>query len=118
MLPLNLLTLWQADAKAQPGRLKAVTAQNSLVEEFCGNTTDIQDDSSPSATPTSLPASQSEKRVSNGAIGGIVVGAVSGVALLGGVCFVLLRKNGSEGSKLRWSRRNCRRRHIIVDRTY
>jgi hypothetical protein len=97
----GVFTLWQANTTPKTNDIVAVDKQNNMVSEFCASSTG----GSPSATsvPTSFvtsPPQNEESKLSSGAIGGIVVGAVGGMAILGVVGFFLYRRRGSNGTEI------------------
>ena len=96
-------SVWQANTGPRTSEIVAVDKQNNMVSEFCAN----------SAGPTSLPTSfitpppqNEESKLSSGAIGGIVVGAVGGLAILGAIGFFLYRRRGSGGATTHVSRKS------------
>ena len=88
-------SIWQANTGSKASDIVAVDKENNMVSEFCANSTD---DSSSGSLPTSsvTPPPQNEgSKLSGGAIGGIVVGAVGGIAILGAIGFFMYRRRGS-----------------------
>lgn len=92
-------SVWQADTGSKTSDIVAVDKQNNMVSEFC--TDSAGGSSSTTSLPTSsvTPPPQNEgSKLSDGAIGGIVVGAVGGIAILGTIGFFLYRRRGSGGA--------------------
>ncbi|KAF2632492.1 hypothetical protein BU25DRAFT_470146 [Macroventuria anomochaeta] len=85
-------SVWQANTGSKTSEIVAVDKENNMVSEFCANST------GPTPLPTSsiTPSPQNEEsKLSGGAIGGIVVGVVGGLAILGATGFFLYRRRGS-----------------------
>lgn len=89
-------SVWQVNTGSKTSDIVAVDKQNNMVSEFCANS------SGGSSSATSLPTSsiksppQNERsKLSGGTIGGIVVGAVGGIAILGTIGFFLYQRRGS-----------------------
>ncbi|KAF2450959.1 acid protease [Karstenula rhodostoma CBS 690.94] len=92
-------SIWQANTASITSDIVAVDTQNNMVSEFCANSTGGSSTatSSPTSSVTSPPQNE-ESKLSGSAIGGIVVGAVGGIAVLGTIGFFLYRRQGSHGA--------------------
>jgi predicted lipid-binding transport protein (Tim44 family) len=92
-------SVWQANTGSKTSDIVAVDQQNNMVSEFCANSTGRSSSatSAPSSSATPPPHSEGST-LSGGAIGGIVVGAVAGIAILGAIGFFLHRKRASSGA--------------------
>jgi hypothetical protein len=92
-------SVWQANTGSKTSEIVAVDKQNNMVSEFCANSTGGS--SSATSLPTSSvtpPPPNEGSELSGGAIGGIVVGVVAGIAILGAIGFFLYRRRGSGGA--------------------
>jgi hypothetical protein len=85
-------TLWQTDTAARKRALQALDEGNRVVTEYCtrDNGTNQPTDIPPLATATLTP--EPSHGLSDGAIGGVVVGTITFIAFLGAVIFWFWRK--------------------------
>ncbi|KAF2797490.1 hypothetical protein K505DRAFT_372428 [Melanomma pulvis-pyrius CBS 109.77] len=96
----NTFSLWQADVRAEMGRLSSLDEKNDVSDVFCGDETktDIHHSLGPSPTSSSAspPPPPSPMHLSGGAIGGIGAGAIfSIVSFIVIGCVILRRKRES-----------------------
>lgn len=92
-------SVWQVKIGSKTSNIVAVDKQNNMVSEFCANSSGSS--SSATALPTSsitAPPQNKGSKLSGGTIGGIVVGAAGGIAILGIVGFFLYRRRGLGGA--------------------
>lgn len=88
-------SVWQANTAPTDSKIVAVDKANNEVSDFCTNST------APTPLPSSstAPAAQNQgSKLSGGAIGGIVAGAVAGLAILGAIGILLLRRRRSRNA--------------------
>lgn len=99
-------SIWQANTGSKTSDIVAVDKQNNMVGGFCADSADgsssvVSLPTSSASIPTSssgIPPLQNEgKKLSAAVIGGIVAGAVGGVAILGMIGFLLRRRRMSGG---------------------
>lgn len=91
-------SVWQANTAPTDSKIVAVDKANNEISDFCTN----------SMAPTHLPSSSTapsavqnqNSKLSGGAIGGIVAGAVAGLAILGAIGILLLRRRRSRNATL------------------
>ena len=92
-------SVWQANTGSKTSDIIAVDKQNNMVSEFCADSADSSSSAIPSPTSSATPPPQDEgSSLSGGAIGGIFIGAVGGIAILGAIAFFLYRRRGSGGA--------------------
>ncbi|UPX13925.1 uncharacterized protein EKO05_0004420 [Ascochyta rabiei] len=92
-------SVWPVNTESKAPNIVAVDKQNTLVREFCPNSTGGSSDAT--SLPTSSVASPPQDvgpKLSGGAIGGIIFGAVGGIAILITIGFVLYWRRGSRGA--------------------
>ena len=88
-------SVWQANTAPTDSKIVAVDKANNEISDFCTNST------APTPLPSSstAPAAQNQgSKLSGGAIGGIVAGAVAGLAILGAIGILLLRRRRSRNA--------------------
>ncbi|KAK2787604.1 hypothetical protein FQN53_005054 [Emmonsiellopsis sp. PD_33] len=91
-------TVWAANPTRDQD-LVGVDTRNTVVEEFCAKNAPLgSSGSSPSDSPESNGAPTSSKSLSGGAIAGIVIGAVAGIAILAAGLFLYISKRKKAGS--------------------
>ncbi|KAF2847926.1 hypothetical protein T440DRAFT_537853 [Plenodomus tracheiphilus IPT5] len=92
-------SVWQVNTGSKTSNIVAVNGQNNMINEFCANSTDGS--SSATSLPTSSikpPPHNETSKLSGGAIGGVVVGGVGGIAILGAIGFFLYWRRGPAGA--------------------
>jgi hypothetical protein len=95
----GMFSVWQANTGSKTSNIVAVDKQNNMVGEFCANSTGGSSSTTSLPRSSATPPPQNEgSKLSGGAIGGIVVGAVGGIAILGIIGFFLYRRRGSRGA--------------------
>ena len=85
-------SVWQANTAPTDSEIVAVDKASNEVSEFCTSST------APTPPPSSSTAPSAQKensKLSGGATGGIVVGAVAGLAILGAIGFLIFRRRRS-----------------------
>lgn len=84
----NSFTLWQAETDADSSSLQAVGEDGEPTGEACDGPPNNGNQTSPTPSASTTPSGSSGIRLSGGAIGGIVVGVLFGVAAFGfsGIC--------------------------------
>ena len=88
-------TLWQVDAKAEPGAIKAIGENGEIVERFCANASEVID-VAPSPTSSGISISIStDGGLSGGAIAGIVIGAIVAITVIAAFAFIIFRRRRS-----------------------
>ncbi|KAF5845870.1 hypothetical protein GGP41_008382 [Bipolaris sorokiniana] len=87
-------SVWQANTGSRTPNVVAVDKQNNMISEFCTNSTGRSVDAAPSPTSSvNVLVPQNEaSELSGGLIGGIIAGALGGLALLGAIGFILYRR--------------------------
>ena len=88
-------SVWQANTAATDSEIVAVDKANNEVSDFCTNSTNSTRPTLPPSSSTAPAAQNQDSKLSGGAIGGIVAGAVAGLAILGAIGFWLLRRRRS-----------------------
>jgi hypothetical protein len=95
-------SIWQANTGSKTSDIVTVDEKNNMVREFCANSTGGSSSATSLPTSSVTPPPQNEgSKLSGGTIGGIVVGAVGGIAILCTVGFFLYRRRGSGGTATR-----------------
>jgi hypothetical protein len=89
-------SVWQANTGSKTSDIVAVDKENSMITEFCANSTDRISSATSLPTSSSTSTPQNERTsMSGGVIGGIVGGVVGGLAILGAIGFFLHRRRES-----------------------
>jgi hypothetical protein len=92
-------SVWQVNTGSKTSDIVAIEKQNNIISEFCANSTGGSSRATSSATFSVTPRPQHEgSKLSGGAIGGVVVGVVGGIAALGTIGFFLYRRRGPGGA--------------------
>jgi hypothetical protein len=92
----GMFSVWQANTAPKTSNIVAVDEQNNMVSEFCADSTGGSSRATSLPTASLAPSPQGEEsKLSGGAIGGIVAGAVLGLALIGAIAFYVYRKRRS-----------------------
>lgn len=83
--------VWPVNTEAKAADTVAVDKDNNLVNDFCVKSTSPS--ATPSATPSITPSPRNDRsKLSGGAVAGIVVGAVGGIATMSAIGFCFYRR--------------------------
>src|SRR3954447_21240614 len=109
--------------------MRAVDQRNNVIDEFCRNSTENNDNVTPAPSPSPSPNTSipvvlvQQSKTSSGIVGGAIVGLLSGVALISGFGFFFFGGRRLVALPLREinakiSKKRHQYRHIIVVRMY
>jgi hypothetical protein len=94
-------SVWQANTGSKTSDIVAIDKKHNMVTEFCANSTGAASGATSLPTSPATPPPQDERpQMPGGVIGGIIVGALAGIAILGAIGFFLYRRRGSGGAAI------------------